>query len=136
MRGASGCHQTLHRWARRQLQHLKQSQMGIPNEQILIKHPGLTYLDIFSAARDALDIIGASSKEAAVNDTPKAGGKTLDEYQKADPRAYEKWTEEEEDALLELMKIGHTIRSTADLLQRKPSAIRSRLDKLKALSTD
>ncbi len=109
---------------------------GYTYEQILIKHPGLTYLDIFSTARDALDIIGASSDKTSMKDTPKAGGKTLDEYRKADPRAYEKWTEEEEDALLELMKTGHTIRSAAELLQRKPSAIRSRFEKLNALSTD
>ncbi len=115
---------------------LKSIADGYTYEQVLIKHPGLTYLDIFSAARDALDSMGASSYNAPVTDTPKPGSRSLDEYRKADPRVYEKWTEEEEDALFELMTTGHTIRSAAELLQRKPSAIRGRLDKLNAFSTD
>lgn len=109
---------------------------GYTYEQILVKHPGLTYLDIFSAARDALDIAEASSNKTPMQGTPKPSGKTLDEYRQTDPRAYEKWSEEEEDALIELMKTGHTIRSAAELLQRKPGAIRSCLEKLSALSTD
>jgi DNA-binding NarL/FixJ family response regulator len=109
---------------------------GYTYEQILTLHPNMTYLDIFSAARDALAIIAVFSSEARTATAPKEIGKTLDEHRQTDPRAYEKWTEEEENALIELMKTGHTIRSAAELLQRKPSAIRSRLEKLNARSTD
>lgn len=109
---------------------------GYTYEQILTIHPGMTYLDIFSAARNALERIASFSSETRAKPVPKAVGKTLDEYRQADPRAYEKWTEEEEEALIQLMQTGHTIRNAAELLQRKPSAIRSRLEKLHPPSTD
>ncbi len=109
---------------------------GYTYEQIITTHPSMTYLDIFSAARDALAIIAVFPSEARTTTASKGISKTLDEYRQTDPRAYEKWTVEEEDALIELMKTGHTIRRAAELLQRKPSAIRSRLEKRSALSTD
>jgi hypothetical protein len=109
---------------------------GYTYEQIIAKHPGLTYLDIFSAARDALGVIGVLSSENPALDTVKAGKKTLDDYRKVNPRAYEKWTDEEEEALVQLVQMGHGIRYAAELLQRKPSAVRSRLEKMNLLPAD
>ena len=52
------------------------------------------------------------------------------EIQQKYPRAYEKWTEEEDNQLRRLVDVGHTVREMASILQRKPGAIRSRMMKL------
>jgi hypothetical protein len=109
---------------------------GYTYEQIIAKHPGLTYLDIFFAAREALNIIAAFSIKTSITGMPKTDGKTLSDYRKINPRAYEKWTDEEEEALIELVQAGHGIKYAAGLLQRKPSAIQSRLEKLNSSPTD
>lgn len=47
------------------------------------------------------------------------------------PRAYERWSEDEETQLLDGANQGATIEELCHLLKRQPSAIRSRLKKLK-----
>jgi len=46
------------------------------------------------------------------------------------PKAYEKWTEEEDALLVREHANKTSVRELSDLLQRQPSAIRSRLRKL------
>lgn len=46
------------------------------------------------------------------------------------PKAYAKWTEDEDRRLEKRYTQGKIIRELADILQRKPGAIRSRLRKL------
>lgn len=46
------------------------------------------------------------------------------------PRAYEYWTEEEEDILMNLIKAGKGIKEISNQLKRQPSAIKSRLSKM------
>ncbi|MDI6719881.1 MAG: hypothetical protein QMD46_09755 [Methanomicrobiales archaeon] len=46
------------------------------------------------------------------------------------PKAYEKWTFEEDDRLAQAYLQGATIESLADDFQRQPGAIRARLQKL------
>jgi hypothetical protein len=46
------------------------------------------------------------------------------------PKAYQPWTREDDSFLIEKYNSGMEIRKLADLFQRKPSAITSRLKKL------
>jgi hypothetical protein len=57
---------------------------------------------------------------------------TLAERRQAHPRAYEPWTDEEEKRLREGHAQGHSVGELARQLQRKPSAVRSRLRRLNA----
>ena len=50
------------------------------------------------------------------------------------PRAYEKWTKNEYEALIEEYKKGMTIREIAEVHQRKRGAIKAKLKKLGLLS--
>jgi len=49
------------------------------------------------------------------------------------PKAYATWTQEEDDRLRSLYAQNKPIKELADIFQRKPSAIRSRLKKLDKL---
>jgi len=152
---------------------------GCTYKQILIRHPGLTYEDIFNAAVEALKLAEHSQRSdreagAAVSKTtatvePSAdsvsprssqrnprrteapgiqavAGETaadtatqraglpyherMAEIKETAPRAYERWTDEEQEKLKELHGRGLSARQIAGELERQPSAIRSRLAKL------
>jgi hypothetical protein len=59
---------------------------------------------------------------------------SVDKIRKDYPRAYEKWTPNEDKALAEQFKSGITISQLAKMHQRKIGAIRSRLRKLGLLA--
>ncbi len=90
-------------------------------EQILAQHPDLTYQDIFRAAEEALACAGAQ---------PPREKLTSAERRKRHPRAYEPWTPEEDTDLQQFIETGFTVPQIAGRLQRKRSAIRSRILKL------
>ncbi len=46
------------------------------------------------------------------------------------PRAYEYWSEDEDNRLIQLARLGQNVPEIADQLQRQPGAIRSRIKKL------
>jgi hypothetical protein len=94
---------------------------GHSYEQILAAHPALTYLDIFKAAREALDL--------ATDGTGRTAG-NLAAIRRQYPRAYESWTADEEDRLTELVRAGTTPEEIAVTLQRQVGAIRSRMVRL------
>jgi hypothetical protein len=94
---------------------------GHSYEQILAAHPALTYLDIFRAAREALD---------AATDRAGSAAEKLAEIRKQHPRAYENWTAEEEGRLRDLAQAGKTPKEIAVALQRQVSAIQSRMVRL------
>lgn len=75
----------------------------------------------------ALKVMGRSKETKAYS---------VEEVRRAYPRAYTKWTREEEDALRDKYLNGNTIKELASIFQRKPSAIRSRLRKLGLLRKD
>ena len=54
----------------------------------------------------------------------------IEEIRKKYPRAYMKWTKEEDETLRDEYLRGKTIGELAKIFQRKPSAIHSRLRKL------
>ena len=94
---------------------------GHTYDQILAIQPTLTYMDIFKAAREALDI----AEEATSGYT-----KRLAQIRRSHSRAYEKWTTEEEDRLVQLFRSNRTVEDIAPLLQLQPSAIRSLMMRL------
>ncbi len=98
---------------------------GNTYEQILAAYPDLTYLDIFGAAGEAVEALrkrSITSSDAVVD------------IHKTYPRAYEKWTEAEEQRLAELIARGLTVAQMAIRLQRQRSAIRSRILRLHLVS--
>lgn len=96
---------------------------GHSYEQILSTRIAHTYNDIFRAAAEALDIAHQFKP-----------GKTYDErmqeIQAEHPRAYGKWSDDEDAQLSNLFRAGRTAGQIAAVLQRHPGAIRSRLAKL------
>ena len=94
---------------------------GHTYEQILVQDLAWTYHDIFQAATEALEA------PQVTND-----GKSYDieEIRHVHPRAYEKWSTEEDGQLSELFRGGKSVSEIAKALCRQEGAIRSRLVKL------
>lgn len=88
--------------------------------QIVDGGHSLTYLDIFAAANEALGLLQTGSDY----------DERMTAIKERHPRAYEKWSREEEESLRRLHGEGHYISEIADRLQRQPGAIRSRLMRL------
>jgi DNA-binding NarL/FixJ family response regulator len=111
---------------------------GYSYECIMKEYPDLTMSEIMASARTAAELL---SKCVTVDDPIKIdseikiiahNGKlqTLTELRKKYPRAYEKWTEDEEKQVVSLYRSGKRIGEIAELLQRQRGAIRGRLEKL------
>ena len=94
---------------------------GHSYEQILKFNEMFTYLDIFNAASEALKLDAVESSDYH---------QRLSQVREAHPRAYEKWTPDEDTHLTELFNAGTKTNHIADELQRRPSAILSRLRRL------
>lgn len=107
-------------------------------EQILKARPDLSYMDIFAAAKEALEASKAAtpsctlpSGEVAAPNTEDAGRTlSLSKLRERYPRAYEKWSPEEEEDLLDLYKKGLRPREIGEQIGRQPSAVRTHLEKL------
>lgn len=97
---------------------------GHSYEQILRQHPALTYPDIFRAAQETLE---------ATETIPSSYHQRVAHIRKTYARPYEKWTEEEETTLAQLVRAGLGEDEIAERLQRQPTAIRSRVLKLKSV---
>ena len=96
-------------------------------EQILAAYPGLTYVDIFCAAEDALEIIEKWPE-------PRDPGQPFAQARARHLRAYEKWSDAEDIQLQELVRSGATVAQIAGRLQRNRGAIRSRIMRLNLVS--
>lgn len=59
---------------------------------------------------------------------------SVQEIRQKYPKAYEKWTEDEDTHLKDEYTQDKTVKELADIFQRKPNAIRSRLQKLGLVS--
>ncbi len=94
---------------------------GSTYEQILAANPELTYLDIFHAAKEALAISSGIQRRSK---------STLAQKRERYPRAYEKWTDEEDGTLAKWVRGGLTVARIAGRLERNRGAIRSRIIKL------
>ncbi len=93
---------------------------GHSYSQIVDGHREISYLDVFRAAEEALTLL----------DAPGDYDARMAAIKERHPRAYEKWSAEEDDSLRALHGDGHSLSEIADRLQRQPGAIRSRLTRL------
>ena len=94
---------------------------GHSYEQILSMRSDYTYKDIFSAAKEALEL----ENQPNLNHQDK-----LAEIKQRYPNAYEPWTERQEKILKSMHKGGAPVKAIASALKRQPSAIKSRIRKL------
>jgi DNA-binding CsgD family transcriptional regulator len=101
---------------------------GHSYEQIMKAEPGVTYLDIFGAAKEALEFAGQSVE--AGEDMGEAEKKSIAKVREKHPRAYMPWTREEEKRLVALYRDGLMPKEISERLERQPSAIRSRIERL------
>src|SRR5215208_6477736 len=94
---------------------------GHSYSQIVDGHQEISYHDIFNAAEEALRLAEPES------DYHKRMAVIKSRY----PRAYEKWSEREDADLQSMHEQRVTVAKIATQFERQPSAIRSRLEKLK-----
>ena len=78
-----------------------------------------SYLDIFRAAEEAYQVLSGQKKGR------------YDDIRKRHPRAYEPWSGHEEEALINALENGSRVSDIGRQLGRQPSAISSRIRKLK-----
>ena len=99
---------------------------GHTYEQILVQDLAWTYHDIFQAAAEALETPQVTNE-----------GKSYDveEIRHDHPRAYEKWSDEEDGQLSALCRSGKSVRDIATTLHRQEGAIRSRMAKLNLVAS-
>ena len=90
-------------------------------EQILKLNEEFTYLDIFNAASEALNLDNPSDS----NNLDR-----FSEIRQYHPRAYERWSPEEDARLVESFRAGKEPQFIAEDHQRQQSAVLSRLRKL------
>ncbi len=89
-------------------------------------HADISYLDIFDAAKEAL----------LLNEAQSDYQERMTDIKRRYPRAYERWTDEEDAQLSAMHEQGRTGARMTQQLERQPSAIRARLTKLALVSTD
>jgi hypothetical protein len=105
---------------------------GRSYDQILQQHADLTYLDIFAAAREALDLRTAPVPAESVHQVParKRKHEIIERAREKHPRAYERWTGDEDQRLALLFAEGMQLTEIARTLERQRRAIISRPLKL------
>jgi DNA-binding NarL/FixJ family response regulator len=98
---------------------LRSISKGRSYDQVLQDGGCESYVEIFHAAAEALEVLECL-------DAPR-----LDRIRERHPRAYEPWTEEEEDSLKDAVHSGRSFQEIGEQLGRQQSAISSRVHKLK-----
>jgi hypothetical protein len=120
--------------------------------QIVDGHVDITYLDIFSAAGEALELGEMVSEERGprtravppppARDLPPVPTRPkrapipvnskviLARIKEKHPRAYQAWTADEDAQLVRLSRTGISLDGLARTFGRRPSAVRSRMTKL------
>ena len=93
--------------------------------QIVDGYTGATYKDIFAAAQEALALVDGST---GPQPTPESA---IDRIRRRHPKAYEPWSDEDEAHLIAMHAEGQRLSDMSDVPQRQPSALRSRLRRLK-----
>ena len=100
-----------------------------------------SFLQMSGVGESKLDQYGddfiAAIREHAANSGGQARAVAhMDEARRAHPRAYEKWSLEEDRRLIDLFQSGSSVPQIASDLERQPSAIRSRLVRVGLTSDD
>ena|SRR5687768_13526841 len=93
---------------------------GCSYSQIVDGHPGFNYRDIFEAAEEALRL----------NEPQSDYDQRMAAIKAKHPRAYEKWTMQEDAELKSMSARRASQDELAKHFKRQPSAILSRLEKL------
>lgn len=93
---------------------------GQSDNQILQNHPAFSREDICMAANEAL----------ILNRNTQTREERVAKIQQRYPRAYEKWSSDEEWRIKELFQQGKTMREIASVVQRQPNAVKSRLERM------
>ena len=79
---------------------------------------------------------GSSLSEAETDHPESKTRSYMDEARESHPRAYEPWSADEEGQLHSLYESGRSIEEIASRLERRPSAIRSRLRRILPIQQD
>lgn len=111
---------------------------GFSYYQILLSDPRLTLSDIMVTAKVAGELIDMFVTPAHTIDVEGSieviakGGKiqNLTKIRKEHPRAYEKWSTDEEERLVQLFHSGQTVTEIARVMERQLGAIKTRLKRL------
>lgn len=113
---------------------------GYSYAQIIARYSELTYPDIFDAAAEALDLLcGPASRscdptispiEPPASTASKVWAARLPQIQSQHPRAYEKWSADDDDMLRRRFAKGESTQALSIAFGRQPSAIQSRLRRL------
>ncbi len=111
---------------------------GYSYKQVLETHPALSLGDIMLSARVAKELVEKIillEQDARIEGTMKfvvksGNFKSVDELKRDHPRAFEKWTDAEQEDLVQLFKNGESIKVIAGQLQRSYGSIKARLERL------
>ncbi len=111
---------------------------GHSYKQVLEKHPQLSLGDIMLSARVAKDLVEKIiivdkdiKVEGAMKFIVKGGQfRSMDELKKDHARAFEKWTEHEQEEMIRMHKGGRKISDISKQLQRSYGSIKARLERL------
>lgn len=111
---------------------------GYSYKQVLETHSNLSLGDIMlsaKVARELVDKIIVLEKEFHIEGEFKfvvknGQFKSVDELKKDHPRAFEKWTDQEQNDVERMFKAGDSIKTIAEKLQRSYGSIKLRLIKL------
>src|SRR5436309_689717 len=110
----------LRRLSRKSVKVLRLIADGHSYSQIVDSHADISYRDIFDAAEEALRL----------SDPPSDYEERMAIIKQKHPRAYERWTPNEDTDLTAMYAQGTSLDQLVAHFQRQPSAIRSRLEKL------
>lgn len=108
---------------------LKCIAQGLSYEQILSKHPVLTYPDIFDAAREALgssDVTGGASGRKDIKSKSPGFASAREKY----PRAFTAWNDDDDARIRELQSAGKSVADIAVAVQRSTLGVQARMVKL------
>jgi len=102
-------------------------QLKLKSDQLAQKFEEIPTKEKKGRRKEFLDSIGAKSKKG--NNGDKAY--SVEKIRKTHPRAYKKWTAQEEQQLIKLYNTDKTYKQIAKKLQRQKGAISSRVKKLR-----
>lgn len=99
---------------------LRMLALGLTKAEMIAMNPLLSESDIAEAAKEALQLnsVAQTQKERQ--------SKIVQRY----ARAYDKWSSDEESRIAEMFKEGRTLREIAAVVERQPSAVKNRLEKM------
>ena len=111
---------------------------GFSYYQILLTDPRLTLLDIMITAKVAKELmemfvtpVHTIVVEGSIEVIAKGGQiQNLTKIREEHPRAYEKWSTNEEERLIQLFHSGRSVAEIAKVMQRQLGAVKTRLRRL------